>query len=125
MSGTFPTNLPGLKINVTRRPIFNTKIQTSRSGKELRVAWYATPLYEYTMEFELLRQGTISGAVYTELATVLAFFEAQKGAWDTFNYTDPYDAVTRVCRFVEDSLEFQKISTNRWELKKLKLISVK
>jgi hypothetical protein len=127
MSGSFPTNLPGLKINVTRKPIYSTKIQRSASGRELRVAWYATPLYEYTMEFDILRQGTLEtgGSAFTELATITNFFNAQLGAWDSFNYTDPYDGTVRLCRFKEDSLEFQKIAQNRWELKKLALITVR
>jgi len=117
---TFPT-FPGLRIEVHRRPVFSTGIQVSASGKELRASWWSTPRYEYDLTFEILREDSS----FTEVSTLLAFIAARLGAYDSFNFTDPYDASTVLCRFKQDSFDFARIVDKKWELRTLTLISLK
>jgi hypothetical protein len=108
-------------ITCHRRPIFSTGIQTSASGKELRASWWSTPRYEYDLTFEVLREDS----VYTEVSTLLAFILARLGAYDPFNFTDPYDGTTVLCRFKQDAFDFARIVDKKWELRTLTLISLK
>lgn len=117
---TFPS-FPGLRIDVHRRPIYQTDVITSGSGKEVRASWWSTPRYEYDLSFEILREDT----TYTEVSTLLAFIAARKGAYEAFNYTDPFDGATVVCRFKQDAFDFARIVINKWEFKTLTLISLK
>lgn len=126
MSGVFPTTLPGIELKWTRKPVFSTKIQKSSSGRELRTSWYASPIYEFTCSVEFLRQGAISSGTFNEAGTLYSFFETQRGAWDSFQLTDPFDGTTRTCRFQEDSLELQQMGYKGfWEIKTVKLVTVR
>ena len=118
-SSTFPT-LPGVQINVRRTPRWSTKVQTATSGKELRSAWRSRPVYEFQITIEFLREG----AGKTEATTLMTFYNAMKGAWDTFNYVDPLDGTTRTCRFVDDGLELEKFSYRHWKTQGIKIIEV-
>lgn len=86
----FPA-MPGLAWNVTRSPEFNTKAFRSVSGKEVRAAFMAYPLWNYKLGFEFLRQGQ----GFSELEQLTGFFLSRKGAFDSFRYTDPdFNSVT-------------------------------
>jgi hypothetical protein len=74
--------------DIVRKPVFNTKIQTTTSGKELRSAFWAYPVWHYSVHFEFLRQ--YNGL--TELNTLGGFFLARQGAFDSFLWTDPTDS---------------------------------
>lgn len=129
MSGTYPI-LPGIKRSILRRTVFSTTVQRSVSLKEQRIAWANLPIYEFELSYDLLRQGTLRGHVYSELSTLLNFFETQLGRYDTFNFTDDYDpsnVVVRQCRFDADQLDPQRLEQGgiHWELKKVKLVTVK
>ena len=83
-NAVFPT-LPGLQWGVTKTPIFSSKVHQSVSGRELRAAYYSYPLYKYSLKYELLR----SDSVNAELQTLMAFFNARQGKFDSFLFTDP------------------------------------
>lgn len=85
-NAVFPT-LPGIAWNVARVPEFHTKTQKAISGREIRLAFMAYPMYTFKMSFEVLRDGSI----YNELKTLGAFFLARQGSFDSFLYTDPSD----------------------------------
>lgn len=121
---TFPT-LPGTKINVIRTPRWSTKIHTSASGREQRVRFYDAPLYDFELTIEVLRQGVINGKTYAEAKTLVDFYNAMGGAWDSFYYVDPYDGTTRTVRFAEDKLPISRLMLNLWEATKVKLSEVR
>ncbi len=88
----FPySRLPGVKINVKRRPMFKTQVQESISGKELRASWWTYPRYKYTLSFEGLRAAN----AYQEFQTLVGFIGRHLGQFDSFLFQDPEDnAVT-------------------------------
>lgn len=85
-NAVYPT-LPGLSFGVVRSPIWNTITKLSTSGREYRAARYTTPLYKYTLSYEFLR----SASTYAELQTLVGFFNARRGSFDSFLFTDPDD----------------------------------
>jgi uncharacterized protein (TIGR02217 family) len=82
----FPT-LPGRSWNRMRTPIFKTMIQESINGKEVRWSNQAYPRWKYTLSYEVLRHAP----AYQELQTLIGFFCARRGSWDSFLYLDPND----------------------------------
>lgn len=83
----FPT-LPGLGWSRAKRPIFSTRIATHVSGREVRSANYAYPLYEFELTYELLRAGAAQ-----ELESLMGFFLRCQGQTGVFRYVDPEDRV--------------------------------
>lgn len=83
----FPA-LPGLTLTQTKTPQWLTKIQTAVSGKETRAAFRSAAIYKFSLSYDILREA----AAYTELQTLLGFFNARQGAFDSFLYTDPSDS---------------------------------
>jgi hypothetical protein len=78
-----------MDIAIKRTPIFATKIQTASSGKELRASFQSTPRYRYSLPLNFLRQAVLNAGT-DEVAMLLNIFNAAKGRWDSFLYTDPY-----------------------------------
>lgn len=87
MSDAIYPTLPGLTWSFIRTPIWKTTIQTTQSGRELRAANMSYPVYKYTLTYDVLR----SGAGFTELQTLIAFFNARSGSYDSFLFSDPDD----------------------------------
>ena len=85
-SNIFPT-LPGLAWNVVLTPTFSTCVKRSVSGREVRAAFQAYPLWKLSLSYEFLRDGK-SGV---DLDTLIGFFLMLKGQWDSFLYTAPSD----------------------------------
>lgn len=90
----FPT-LPGLTWNVTRAPMWNTKVQRSPSGQELRASYATRPRYRYVLDFELLR----TAAAFAELQTLVSFFNARQGSFDSWLFSDPADSSVSLMGF--------------------------
>jgi len=82
----FPTLL-GLGWSVQRKPMWSTQIQTNVSGKEARQARWTYPRYEWTLKFDFLRQTPTN----QDLASLLGFFNARQGQFDSFLYQDAAD----------------------------------
>lgn len=80
-------SLPGLKWDVVNAPEFHTKIKRAVSGKELRAAFMAYPLWTFKLSYEALRAG-LAG---TEKATLMGFGLARQGSFDSFLYDNPAD----------------------------------
>lgn len=85
-NAVFPSIL-GVAWDAKKTPVFATKIQSAVSGKELRLAYMATPLWQYTLNYEVLRSDARA-----DLQTLLGFFLARQGSFDSFLYTDPNDS---------------------------------
>ncbi len=81
----FPS-MPGLKWGSVKTPMWSTKIQRSASGRELRAAYYSAPLWKISLSYEVLRSGALA-----ELQTMVGFFNARRGSFDSFLYSDPED----------------------------------
>lgn len=93
-SSVFPT-LAGLGWSVARSELWKTRSQEAISGKETRIADWSYPRHQWTLGFDFLRQGALSGATYAEFALLAGFFNLRQGAYDSFLYADADDnAVT-------------------------------
>src|SRR5712664_3102234 len=85
----FPV-LAGLMWDVVKSPRWNTKVQSSVSGKETRIQFQSAPIYKWQLKYELLRASALQ-----ELQTLIGFFNARQGRFDSFLFSDPSDnAVT-------------------------------
>lgn len=82
----FPA-LPGLAWDVIRTPMWSTNIQKTVSGREVRSSFYSAPLYKYSLNYDVLRQG----AALLEWQTLQDFYGARSGDYDTFLFNDPND----------------------------------
>lgn len=88
MSNAVFPSLPGLTWNVVKSPQWKTKPQQAVSGREVRVAFRSMPLYRFAMGYEVLREEAASA----ELQTLIGFFNARQGSYDSFLYIDPSDS---------------------------------
>lgn len=105
----FPT-LIGLGWDVQRRPMHRSIVQEAVSGKEVRISLRPYPRYQYSLRYDMLRDT----AANPELKTLMAFFNARYGRFDSFLYTDPNDyTVTDQPLGVGDGVEteFQLVRT--------------
>jgi hypothetical protein len=117
----FPT-LAGVNMEVHRTPVYATKVLTSKSGKEQRAKFQATPFYRFDISISFLRETSGAG---NEMQALLDFFLTVKGKWDTFTFTDPYDGTTRTCRLDQDEIDAGRIVNGVWEVPTLKIKEVK
>lgn len=85
MSNAIFPKLPGLAPGSGWQPHFSTKILTAASGKEYRAALMANPVYTLNLKYNFLR------ASRQEWQTLLGFFLARRGAFDSFLYEHPDD----------------------------------
>ncbi len=86
-SSVFPT-LSGSVLDIDREAAYATTVQREAGGRELRVNTQAAAIYKWRIGYDFLRQD----AGGDEAQTLLAFFKAHRGAWDSFLFTDPYNA---------------------------------
>jgi uncharacterized protein (TIGR02217 family) len=87
MSNAILPSLPGLSWGRRRAVRWSTTVKRAASGREYRAANWSTPVYEWQLDFELLRQGLGQA----ELAQLLGFVNLRRGSWDSFLYRDPHD----------------------------------
>lgn len=85
-NAVFPT-LPGLGWSVGKTPEWSTKTQRMASGREFRAAFMSYPLWRFSLNYDFLR----AASAYAELQSLMGFFNARQGAYDSFLYTDPND----------------------------------
>ncbi len=81
----FPA-LPGLEYPVVRAPVFRTLTQMSASGNENRAALQTYPRWQWTLSFNFLRDSGTS-----EFRTLVSFFLARQGSFDSFLFDDVDD----------------------------------
>jgi uncharacterized protein (TIGR02217 family) len=85
-NAVFPT-LPGLTWDVIKSPRWNTSVQQSVGGKEVRAAFFSSPIWRWTLKYEVLRQAS----AFLELQQLVGFFNARQGRFDSFLFSDPLD----------------------------------
>jgi uncharacterized protein (TIGR02217 family) len=80
MSNALFPALPGVTWDIKRRPTFSTLIQKSTSGREVRAALQPLPLDEWDLTYDILKEAT-------DFATLIGFYKARLGAYDSFLFT--------------------------------------
>jgi uncharacterized protein (TIGR02217 family) len=95
-TAVFPT-LPLLGFP-KRTPEWQTRKPTSISGKETAIADWSYPRWTWEYPIDGLRQAganqqvaTFNGGVWSEFATLVGFYNARQGGFDSFLYQDPTD----------------------------------
>ena len=87
----FPV-MPGLAWSVNRKAIWSgTRRIENVSGKTVRMTDWTYPQWEWSVKHNLLRQGTVNGVNYAEMAQLAAFFNGRQGGFDSFLYRDTND----------------------------------
>lgn len=100
MSDVLFPELPGLDWDLTKTPMFNTKIMQSVNGRELRASYQAVPKYQISMSFAFLRES--KGR--KELQQLEGFFLERRGSFDSFLFKMPEDNEFQ-CTFVGDGVQ--------------------
>ncbi|HEY8033048.1 MAG TPA: glycoside hydrolase TIM-barrel-like domain-containing protein [Methylocella sp.] len=91
MPFNFPA-LPGLSWSVHKRPSFSTRIASHVSGREVRLPFYATTLYEFELTIDGLdSNGSYPGLGANSLQSLMGLYIQCQGQSGTFLYTDPTD----------------------------------
>lgn len=92
MPALFP-NLIGLTWSTAKRPIFNTLMRQAASGRQVRIAMYEYPLWEWDLTWDSLPDGNSAAASSfpSDLKQIIGFYLAMQGSCFTFNYQDPDD----------------------------------
>jgi uncharacterized protein (TIGR02217 family) len=92
MSNLLFPKIKGLAWNVVINPTFSTEIQQSLSSREVRLQNYVNPVWEFSVSYEYLLNDpkTRDDTDFTGLETLVGFFLARGGQFDTFllNLTD-------------------------------------
>lgn len=89
----FPT-LIGQGWSISRVPYWQSRKPVAISGKETAVSDWSFPRYQWTVIFNVLRQGTgiyVQGDTFTEQAQLMGFYNARNGGFDSFLYQDQDD----------------------------------
>jgi hypothetical protein len=87
----FPS-LPGQAWSVHKRPTFATRIAAHASGRDVRLALFPDPLYEFELTFEGLDSlGDWPGLGTQSLQSLFGLYLQCQGAFGTFVYVDPTD----------------------------------
>ena len=92
MPSLFP-NLIGLTWSVTKRPIFNTLMGQAASGRQVRLAMYNYPLWEWDLTWDSLPDGNPAAAstYASDFKQLVGFFLSMQGSCFSFNYQDQDD----------------------------------
>ncbi|MGB6536638.1 MAG: DUF2460 domain-containing protein [Xanthobacteraceae bacterium] len=93
---TSPPSLPalsGLSWSRHKKPGFSTRVASHVSGREVRVALMAYPLYEFEAAYNGLTSSAslFAGLGASSLQTLMGFFLQLQGQFATFLYEDPDD----------------------------------
>lgn len=70
---------PGLTWSAHVLPRFKTRVADHVSGREIRTAWQQYAIYDLTLSFDVLH-----GDATQEIQTLMGFFLARQGQYDTF-----------------------------------------
>ena len=97
---TTPPSLPtlaGLTWSRHKKPAFSTRVAAHVSGREVRLALYEYPLYEFEAVYNGLASNStaaFAGLGSSSLQSLMGFFLQLQGQFGTFLYTDPDDNTT-------------------------------
>jgi uncharacterized protein (TIGR02217 family) len=93
-NAVFPL-LPGLSWDIAVSPQFTTKVHRAISGYETRAARMLYPLWKFALKYEVLRDNV----AFNELKTLVGFFNARQGQFDSFLYANPSDSAVTAAQF--------------------------
>ena len=79
--------LTGQSPELDKAPVWNTKVVKATSGKERRTALRPYPLWQFNLQYEVIRHR----ATLDEVATFYEFFNTMQGMYLPFLYLDPSD----------------------------------
>lgn len=112
-SEVWPSSLRISPDDFEAAPFYANTAQVARDLSELRLqhgeGWRGT--------FTVRTVGT------TERNTLVQFFAARKGGWDSFFFTSPDDSVSRLVKFEADALVGRKLGPTTWEYR-ISLVTV-
>lgn len=87
MSNAIFPSLPGLSYPVEKTPKWSTKVQRSVSGKETRLGYWSYPVWEWSLNYDILRSDDLNA----ELQELIGFFNSRQGSFDSWLFNDPDD----------------------------------
>jgi hypothetical protein len=90
-------SLTGLAWSRHKKPGFSTRVASHVSGREVRLALYVNPLYEFEAVYNGLTSASSpttaqAGLGASSLQSLMGFFLQMQGQYNTFLYTDPDDS---------------------------------
>lgn len=96
MSNTvYPSYVRGLGFTVFKEAEWSTVHQAAPGGQETRIAQYQNPMWHYELIYNYLKDISNDlppgGIGYTDLASLIGFFNARQGDFDDFLFDDPDD----------------------------------
>src|SRR5581483_4754796 len=87
MSNSVFPGLAGLGWTVKRSPLWKTRVQESISGKEVRIADWSFPRWQWQLSYDFLRGDPVN----VEFQALAGFFNQRLGMFDSFLYQDADD----------------------------------
>jgi hypothetical protein len=88
---SFPS-LPGVGFPVRKKRVFSTEVAKHVSGRQVRKANYAYPLYQFELVVEGLDQNSVWAALSNaSYQALMGLYLQVQGQFGTFLYTDPDD----------------------------------
>lgn len=113
MAGTFVWNIPGCDIAIEREEIYSVKVDLAESQQETRTLWSTASLPRYKYKFKITGRTNVGSP--SEVQTILNHYRSNRGQWDSFSMTDPYDGATVTCRYLS-AIKMKKITAQWWEM---------
>lgn len=90
----YPAEVRGLTYTVLKRPLFDTQLQASPGGWEVREPQVRNPVWRWQLIYDYLKDlpaDLAPGLTDTDLRTLMGFFLQRRGQHDSFLFTDPDD----------------------------------
>ena len=87
MSNAVFPELAGRTWNITKEPIWSTRIKTASNGREQRASYFSYPRYRIKLSYEFLR----ARLGYDEYQQLIGFFNQRQGSFDDFLLDFPND----------------------------------
>lgn len=91
-NSVFPAAVRGLTYDVTKTPEFSTILQRAVSAAETRIVNWINPIWHWELIYDYLRDDAPNSPLTaTDLQTMMGFYMARQGQFDSFLYPDPDD----------------------------------
>jgi uncharacterized protein (TIGR02217 family) len=82
----FPSSIGGYIWGMKKMPVFNNITHSPATGRDIRISLYDQPIFEFTLSNEWLTKA--------DKDTLMGFFIARKGSFDSFLYLDDDSVIT-------------------------------
>jgi len=115
-SSVFPS-LPGVAVEVERRPFYRTTTLETWSGKEVRLSRQSSSRTRIRLRVNFARDAVAAPspwAAYSELGVIKYFHTSHKGSWDSFYIADPDGGASINVRFESDELALAQVVPGVW-----------